>query len=130
MDIDKEIAEKVMEWKEDCDPEPHHPHYYLGTDGKIIATIKHRPYEWFEWHPSTDIKQAFEVVEKMREMGWEFYLEDPDRNNEKKGWYAEFLHHKSYDRNYGWSDDADTPAMAICKAALTAINYPCLTSIR
>ena len=103
MNIDREIAEKVMGWgKWTCD---------TILNGGVA------------WNPSTDIKQAFEVVEKMRKRGLRFQLWD-----NIDSWAAQFINiiqkpkgSYSYDTQY-FQEDSDTPAMAICLAALKAVK--------
>ena len=97
MNIDREIAEKVMGW-----------------GAWVCETIYNGG---VPWHPSTDIKQAFEVVEKMGESNFTFSF-----------WNSDFIkgtYHCSF-----WSKDgceisrtsSTNPAMAICLAALKAVE--------
>ena len=102
MNIDREIAEKIMGW---IDPDP--------VESNMWCDKSHFPTSLKSmWHPSTDIKQAFEVVEKMREKGSIFTLCDQDPG-EKPEWDAQFFSVIATD---------DTPAMAICLAALKAVE--------
>jgi len=111
MNIDREIAEKVMGY---CERPVHGIGWWHQAEEN----------RWFVaqylWHPSTDIAQAFEVVEKLlkhpdNKMGC-FHLE---HLNEGNGWSVSCC----YDLGE-WKDwiHADTPAMAICLAALKAME--------
>lgn len=61
------------------------------------------------WCPSTNIAQAFEVMEKIVETHCDFSLERSGAHQ----WTATFP---------GWSATARTPELAICLAALEAIS--------
>ena len=109
MNIDREIAEKVMGWKTinefiNIPSECWVASYYYRE--KLIEDAT-------TWSPSTDIEQAFEVVEKMRERSYLFSLWN------RGIYYCSF-----------WSESGcelvrtsdKTPAMAICKATLAALK--------
>ena len=102
MNIDREITEKVMGWFE-------RDGYWFCKNSTVIP--------FYCWHPSTDIKQAFEVVDKMQELGFGFDLQI---NNTDDGYSAEF--EKDTDPNNFNPMWHDTPAMAICLTALKAIK--------
>jgi len=101
-EIDKKIATGVMGWIEDQAS-------WVYKDGDTYRCSYHLKGS-HAWQPSTNIAQAFEVVEKMHSAGWSFKL----RHFSVGGWVAGF----------GTRVDAaaDTPAMAICKAALEAVK--------
>ncbi len=89
----------------------------------IIATT--HPWETADYSPSTDIAAAWQVVEKLMEKGWTVTL--APRQFEK---YPEnrFKFHGC--RMVGdpqtmqsFSDHADTAPLAICLAALKAVNF-------
>lgn len=111
MNIDREIAEKIMGWKsyhskygeEWCEPDSEIP--IVG----IVTTLAR------DWHPSTDIAQAFQVVGKMRERGFYFFMQT---NTDDISAHFEIY---EPDQKAG-SGDAYTPAEAICLAALDTIN--------
>ena len=83
-----------------------------------------------KWQPqpySQDISWAWRVVEKMRELGWGFWLEnmwnllDPPKPG--KTWMACFARDiRSKTAHFGQSDN---PAEAICCAALKAKEDTC-----
>jgi len=83
----------------------------LWTNGKGFVILFDR------WQPTTDISQAFEVVEKMREKDYTLSLyENPFFQNKK--WVVNFISTK--DINRSGEAFATTPAMAICLAAENA----------
>ncbi len=64
-DTDRIMAEKVMGWKYfESITDFVDPSYCETKDGIHFTFIVYE----HGWHPSTDISQAFEVVEKMREL--------------------------------------------------------------
>jgi hypothetical protein len=86
-EIDRLIAEKVMGWRD-------------GTYAKG------------SWFPSTDIKDAWLIVEKLKhEEGYLFRLETGDVND----WKCLF---SDFQDNY-WAESDNAP-LAICKATLKA----------
>lgn len=104
-DIDREIAEKVMKWMlggATVDPMSY-PVWWDVANKKIVDGLE-------TWQPSKNIDQAFEVVEKMLNMNWEFVI---IWLNKLGKWRAAFGENQGNDR---------TPAMAICLAALKALN--------
>jgi len=113
MDLDRWIAENVMGW------------YFRGTYYKTSPESKFIEQWTDHWHPTTDIAQAFEVVEKMRENDFWFSLSyKTERINDRTheldpGWYARFRCVSGGARKDGYAD-AETPALAICKAAKAA----------
>lgn len=69
--------------------------------------------EW--WSPTTNLAQAFMVVEAMREKGWMFKLTSDVYT--KKKWWAIFFGKGLI------NGEADTPAAAICHAAAKALGW-------
>lgn len=67
---------------------------------------------------STSIAAAWEVVEKMREMGFTIMLNDYI-TTKRNSWMAEFVKHPTF----GVIHDAATAPLAICLAALKAVGY-------
>ncbi len=128
-DIDRDMAEKVMEWEESCDPDPFVPHFQTGEGGTVFVTTQCAPYDWFEWHPSTDISQALgdggpdTVVGKMRKKGYACLLAQNQNNGT---WLCEFWPIGGIEDDYAYlkrkGAEADTPKMAICLAAKKAVN--------
>lgn len=107
MNLNKEIAEKVMGWK-----------VYYHQENITL------PVEWWtekhsvgEWNPVKDLNQCFEVVEKMYSEGWEFEFETSSmrKNNIAiKSFLATFW---TVDKG-GYSAKEESPNKAILKAAL------------
>lgn len=60
-EIDKWLAEKVMKW-------------IIIDDLHIKTTLGEYVLDGTQWHPTTDIAQAFMCVEKMREKGYYFTI--------------------------------------------------------
>ncbi|AEG14378.1 hypothetical protein Desku_0772 [Desulfofundulus kuznetsovii DSM 6115] len=69
-EMDRLIAEKLMGWQ---------VKKTVGSDGaeewwipQKVACIVKAPWSGmvFMWNPSTDVKAAWDVVEKLRQMGW------------------------------------------------------------
>jgi len=105
--IDQEIAEKVMGWKsyyskygkEWCEPDSKIP--VVGIV-KILAN---------DWHPSTSISDAWQVVEKMKKNQYSFSLNYFYYNGKTQASFGHF---------HGELCVGD--ALAICKAALKAME--------
>ena len=106
MDLDREMAE-VMGW--DTDGHGYfsdNPQAYQGPCG--------------DWHPSTDIAQAMQVVEKMPNC--RFALKKPrGQKNYIAGFYG-YIKENEYRGFRGFECESDTPAMAICLAAKKALE--------
>ena len=116
------------------DPGKRHDSFtFVGTeivdDCIIVKGVKswlHRKYIdverdfWIEqrfWKPTQNIEQAFQVVRKMKLSGWNFKLRDDHKD---ALWYALFdIAYSDESRRYG---TADTPELAICRAARYAIE--------
>jgi hypothetical protein len=115
-DLDKQVAEEVMGWETQyC------PYWEREYWCKRVPNAKdlHREswvakYPRKEWHPSTDIKAAWEVVEKLRE--WKNFVE--------VGCYDEtyVVYVGLSDKGYDVTGEAETAPLAICKAALRAVR--------
>jgi len=69
-EMDALIAEKLMDWqvKKKISPDGTEEWYIPQK----VACIVKAPWSGmvFMWNPSTDIKAAWDVVEKLRQMGW------------------------------------------------------------
>lgn len=116
-------------------------------DGRPGCAVAH--YGWFDAAGvripsySKDTGAAFQVVAEVqrRNPGWRFSLlggdvsygyvsGDPSRGVDRDrleafGWKAEFMGHIDPEQNYGERHGeayADTPALAICRAALAALG--------
>lgn len=105
MDLDRWIAENVMGWV------PHGDWCYENHPDNVLILSS-------DWHPTRNIQQAFEVVEKMREDGYGFALELPMSG----GCYAEFWKESNYDTVTFKAEHNDTPTLAICEAAKKAME--------
>jgi len=101
MNIDKEIAEKVMGLSEQ-------------KYDNIVAALESGFFRQ-QWPPSKNINVAMKVVERMREIGWPEFSLDRDEH----GWEASFSNPNT--RRVERAAD-DSPAMAICKAALKTVG--------
>ncbi len=82
-------------------------------------------YRYPVWAPSTNIIHAWEVVEKL---GNHIALQGPGTTDLGEG-YLEYATwtcslHANHGDLYGTSATADTAALAICRAALIAIDPP------
>lgn len=122
MDIDKRIAVEVMEWELGL-----HPDF---DDNWWFEYISDRPYQEYkiidtDWHPSTNIVQAFEVVEKMRAQrpdgsdGYNFNLNWQGH----KGITVCLAQFHRIDGNLEFGQGASgDPAEAVCLAALKAVE--------
>lgn len=67
---------------------------------------------------STDMNAAIEVVDVLQSFGWYLSLESPCRG--KKMWEAYFTNCNDATKYHDYN--ADTPALAICLAALEAVD--------
>jgi hypothetical protein len=100
--LDALVAEKVMGWRwEDC---------FRAYTG--VLTVRHEEYGGPPFY-STDIAAAWDVVEKMRERRADFYIRFVST------WTVEF---DSVAGDYNGYTDGDTAPLAICLAALKAVE--------
>jgi len=97
-DIDREVAEKVMGWNPNEDGDWDTP------DGHWCGYYEH------EWHPSTSISDAWQVVETIDDC---LHLKE---HGAKGIWCAMFC-----GLMQEW-EHGDTAPLAICKAALKAVG--------
>ena len=105
INIDREIAEKVMGYTVGKD-------FFVGHEAMLrqsSSTVR-----CDVWRPSTDIKQAFEVVEKMDGNGFEFTL-----MKSKTNYRAMFVNQETRKSGNGIHKN---PATAISLAALKAME--------
>ena len=112
--LDALIAEKVMDWASMCFTMMGAP-VGIPPDGDLPRDIPHY---------STDIKAAWEVVERVEADSWHFRLAGPKcRSAEGKivdGHDALFLDLRS--ERLSAHAIAETPTLAICRAALKAVG--------
>ena len=121
-EMDALVAEKVMKWHIASDRNV--PEHWEDEDGRWGAGIGKYPEDdaeflhTLDFHPSESILWAWEVVEKMES---EYRMPAAIiRSAILDGWSAEFL-----TENAGLdivSVEADTPELAICRAALLAVE--------
>jgi len=117
--LDAEVAEKIMGWPklEIGQMEPlagYWDRYYY-----IEVRYEDSRGDWpsKKWSPSTDIKDAFDVVAKMKEREYEeFGVWWVHEDQPGDGWHAWFGYNQKYKAN------GLTAAEAICNAALTALR--------
>jgi len=100
------IAVDVMGWE-------YGDHFITGANSYRIVGRKTTTYtKANNWYPTTDYNQVFQVVEKMRSMGWSYVIGD-----EADIYYCKFIN-----LYITCSDEADTQQRAICEAALAAVR--------
>jgi len=112
-DLDLQIAIEVMGFTEKKD-----------NDGKLIA-IRDEPNDYdyfideneFEFNPSEDIGDAFLVVERMKELDYDAYIEVGATGD---SYSCEFAHVAEYHKRE--SHVYDSMPMAICLAALKVVG--------
>jgi len=103
MDLDRWIAENVMGFKFWNQIEDRV--YYLNPDP--LAVNK----DPFQFTPKTDIAQAFEVVEKMRDNpSFQFIALERRKGHDQRYWWRCDV----YDGRTVHSATEETPAIAIC----------------
>ena len=102
--LDALVAEKVMDW-----------HWYKFLDPKLVDEAKGA---WLdkdnrvmhnEWLPSTDIADAWQVVEKMQSFELEMDYQE--------SWHA----YVNFPGEEWYSSIGDTAPLTICRAALLAV---------
>lgn len=81
----------------------------MGLTMSMVGTSEMVP------HYSTDIADAWQVVEAMRERGWHPEIRWISDWDCKAKWWVNFGGHRLYDAT------ADTAPLAICRAALRAV---------
>jgi len=104
-EIDRRVAVAVMGWK------PHlHP---MGPKLSWWITLDKPVMPFFDWHPSTDIAQAWMVRNKMMERGYSCSINGGLVSFTKCDWY------------YSYGDPyEDKIPETICLAALKAVEGP------
>lgn len=124
--LDVLVAEKVMGWK--VLKVPDHTHTkerawfatewhnkeVQGPGDRLLWTPDNHSYGWFKfWQPSTDIVAAWEVVEKLNELGY-----DVEINSATDVCTVGVLWYDNRGWKYGNYTEARSVAHAICIAAL------------
>lgn len=111
-ELDALVAEKVMGWT------PRGPHPIFAS--RVFATGHS---DTFAPYFSSDVLAAWQVVQKMRELGWWMRLQSPFESDDST-WNAGFTAHSCT----GWngrpdhSGQGDTAPLAICLASLKALG--------
>lgn len=118
-ELDALVAEKVMGWTLG---KPHLLHGYLMHGSVEIecweGSLKDNVTQTKDsWHPSTDIRWAWEVVEKLKRYGFELGYQF-DESGELE-WDASFDMERHSEAHCVY---APTAPLAICKAALKAVG--------
>jgi len=121
-DIDELIATRIMGWeKRQAYFHPSNPKYWFDGDSserQIIANA---------WRPSTNIAQAWEVVEKMIEKGFYINIGTDDLNQ----FFCALVYGETSIEEDGiqkilkekvFSAEEKTAPLAICLAALKAVE--------
>jgi hypothetical protein len=116
MDLNREVAEKVMGWKDMGYWADGYGHAYsinavAGPDVFCIAHIEDTQCSCEIWNPLEDLNQCFEVVEKIGDC---LHLSEHGKEGR---WAAQFC-----GCSMEWSH-GDTPNIAILKAALAARQW-------
>lgn len=116
--IDRQIAEKVMGWREGNlrhDFFPIIEEYWVNwaDKGNQLKYLR------YDWSPSSKVNQAFEVVEKVVERGLGFTLATTIISNTRL-WSCEFWEEITT-RIVGKAVAEKVP-MAICRAVLAAVE--------
>jgi len=104
-EIDRLVAEKVMGWEYVQDTDK-------WWDGDVLDIEN--------FNPSTNIQDAWRVVEKMRE-GRIFSLCDAWDENDEPIFYANFQYNDGY-HVVNYDAYAETAPLAICLAALEVVG--------
>jgi len=122
--MDELVAVKVMGWIAgsnvyDWAREIDNSTWYYSGEPSSETLVKNQR----DFMPSDDLNHAFEVVRKMRTEGYWFSLsfktERVVNDEMPPEWYARFRCVRGATRPGGYAH-SDTPAMAICEAALKA----------
>lgn len=112
-ELDALVAEKIMEWYKIRLMNSQGKADYRGFPQGIYSITKVRRY-------STDLKNAWEVVEKMHELDWKCTHTFFSPSARMIGHHAEY-----WKGSGGWmkskSATAETFPLAVCKAALLAL---------
>ena len=129
-ELDALVAEKVMGWipswgnwwmagygEMNCSLDKATEWSFEAEKGVEYRGKKYQSIPLHRWCPSTDISAAWEIVEKMREVGYFIRLADQD----------EFIRARFYNPNFLPDEKslwivAETVPEAICKAALLAME--------
>lgn len=103
-ELDALVAEEVMGWKRRVD-------FDLVEDTDVLARYEPFSMEVREFHPSSDISAAWEVLNHLIKLGAEVNV----------GFYKEWVCSIDYPIGCNWREVATTASEAICKASLLAV---------
>ena len=113
--LNRKMAEKVMGWISGISKE--YPYPQQGGMVWMDSTGSEVIYQYL-WTPTTDIVQTFQVVERMRKLGWHFGMDDYEISG---NYEAEFVGNEN-NKFPSRTGRADDPALAICLAAEKAVE--------
>ena len=117
-ELDALVAERVMGWDiHPVSPDPYEKELaWYSEDGKLQCGDEY-------WKPSENIADAFQVVEKMKELGYKVQrFGTGDLMGDKwQASFADVYRIVSYKGDKGDFADADTLPLAISQAALLAV---------
>lgn len=121
-DLDRWLAEKVMGWEYVDNLNSWYPtEKQLGRERRIDDGVSLQ-----DWHPTTDITQAFQAVGKVLSIKNQDYQWEFDLNLFEEMSDATFCKHykrgKGKDLVFDAQSSIDAPAMAICKATKEAMG--------
>ncbi len=93
------------------------------TKERVWYCLKHNKLAWTWNIPgySTDIAAAWEVVEKLREDGWSFHVDDVGFNDATEGQWRVMFTEATTGNKHVFADGQTAPH-AICLAALEAVD--------
>ena len=111
-ELNNAVAVEVMGWYEQYDALAWEWAYWSTEKDAEVAENTDFDFYLNEWNPCEDIRQAWQVVEKMRSMGWSYVVGD-----EAGIYYCKFIN-----LYITCSDEANTQQRAICQAALDAVR--------
>lgn len=125
-ELDAAVAGHVMGWREAEHPERHGTGQWMSEYAYPVYYKQNGQYiESGSFMPSEEIEAAMQVVEKMWRTGWQMESANGYKLHTRIvdnvcSWYVRFINNESDMDN--WSAEADTLPLAICKAALKAIQ--------
>ena len=119
--LDAEVAGKVMGWHVESVCYPHTDDWFdnwIDADGVGRYSVERSADQWL---PSEFITHAFEVIERMRKLGYEV-----DIYSHEDLWTVTFK--PNFQAVYTYTHHAPSLQVAICKAALEALKSTSNTS--
>jgi hypothetical protein len=118
-ELDALVAEKVMGWR--LEERGYGATFWVDENGKVKRAAEPCSIDFCScevFSPSTDISDAWEVVEKLRDLGFHVGIKTPPKVKSCSYWVCleNFYAGKSF-TEYG-----ETAPLAICMAALKALG--------